>query len=93
MSAQGKISASLEKIAANLLAFVHSQPSAVTEKQIGRSVRGRKQARVKALRLLVGEGKIIRGGRGHKSSPFMYSANTGGGPSGNEARVVEEFWV
>jgi 5S rRNA maturation endonuclease (ribonuclease M5) len=62
----------IQKIQGSILQFLDGTSEAVEEKELHEKVEGRKTVKQKALRKLVEEGKISRGGTGKKGNPYLY---------------------
>ncbi len=65
--------AELEDAARLILEFLAGVSVPVTEAEMDNTIECRRQIWKKALRALVGTGKVIRAGRGGKGDPFRYS--------------------
>ncbi len=70
-----------EKALGGIVAFLGLQKAPVSEAQILKAVRGRRQGKVLALRALVAEGKVHRSGAGKKADPFLYGVEPLRNPS------------
>lgn len=64
----------LNEMGVRIVSYLAGIGSSATEAQIHRSVRGRKQCKVLALRILVTSHELFRSGSGKKGDPFKYSA-------------------
>jgi hypothetical protein len=63
----------LSAAASIILKFLTQGPKSHSEKHLMRSVRGRKQHKVSALRTLVKDGKVTRSGSGKKGDCYRYA--------------------
>ena len=62
------------RVAALILAFLEKLSSPVAEKMILKTVKARRQIKVREIRWLLTNGHIERLGLGTKSSPYLYQA-------------------
>ena len=61
-----------ERLKKPILDFIAGQQDGVEEKTITEEVEGNNARKKKALRLLLGEGKIVRSGKGKRNDPYLY---------------------
>lgn len=62
-----------DTVAGSILDYLATQPEPIEESVIQENIESRKGIKVKALRRLVDEGKVLRQGGGKKGNPFLYS--------------------
>lgn len=63
----------IEVITRNLIETLYRQSRPCAEKILMKLVRGRKQLKVAALRILIKDGTVDRSGLGKKGNPYLYS--------------------
>jgi len=60
-------------LASGILAYLGARREPVEEAEIHESVEGRRAVKVKTLRRLVEEGRVVRSGQGRKGAPYHYA--------------------
>ena len=84
-----KSEADMRTVAADIQQYLQIAESAKTEPEIEDAVEGKTGVKRKALRLLVGAGKVRREGTGRRGDPFRYSFSFSCSPDTSGTREQE----
>ena len=85
-----KSEADAHRVAQAILDFLDDCGEPKTEVEVNSAVKGRNDVKRKAIRSLVGEGAVLRSGRGTKGDPFKYANSSDSCPQHTEGTRVRE---